>query len=123
MTTAPKNKINIRENLPEGKLSMTEIVFGSMIVVLIDAIGFLLLWFMMDDFLMLDLLMMAFNSYLWVKGLAKFQKLIIPVILELFPYIGALPIYSIAWIIIVWVDRHPESALATAEKLTKFSKK
>ena len=45
------------------------------------------------------------------------MRMFINWIVELIPWVGALPLLTIGWILTVWADRHPTGTLAKAAAL------
>ena len=96
----------------EPKFSITEIVLITPYYLLSDAIGIILVFFGVDDFFILDAIRFPVSQiYLRIKGVAGTATLVSN-LLEVIPYVGALPCASVGWFITIYIDRHPESIAA-----------
>ena len=79
----------------EKKISLPEIILLNLYVIPLDLIGLVLVFFGLDDFWIIDLLTFPVTQfYFRIKGVAANADLAAS-ILELIPYVGALPIKSI----------------------------
>jgi hypothetical protein len=93
----------------EAKISLPEVIIGSIITLIFDVVEFLLVtFFFLDDFFILDILYSPMQLYLMIKGVKNTYSLIGNGI-ELLPYAGWLPSRSISWIMTIWVDHHPKA--------------
>lgn len=99
---------------PQPKLSLVEIIVGGFYVTILDAIGILLAFFVLDDFFILDILAAPLSLYFWFKGIGA-QRQVGAWLAEFIPLVGDLPILSVGFWATVWLDRHPKAA-AVAEK-------
>lgn len=107
----------------EPKISITEIVFITPLFVLFDSIGIALVSFGIDDFFLLDIIRFPVSQiYLRMKGV-KGTTTLVGNILESIPYVGALPISTICWLITVYLDRNPESIAAKGIEMAGKMKK
>ncbi len=94
----------------EPKISLEEIVIITPYLLLLDGLGILLVAVGMDDFFILDAVRFPVTQlYMRFKGV-KGTSMLIGNILELIPYVGGLPISTVAWLITIYLDRHPEKA-------------
>lgn len=91
----------------EPKISSVMVVLGSLWYGIIDLIGIILAFVGLDDFFILDLLAWPMHWYLRHVGAPSTYDLIGQIV-EMIPYVGALPLRSICWGITVWVDRNPD---------------
>lgn len=106
------------EEKQQPKISLPEIVFITPFFIITDGIGILLAFFGLDDFGLIDIFQFPVSQiYLRMKGV-KGTAMLVGNILETFPYVGGLPNETIAWLITVWLDRHPKIA-KIAEKAGK----
>ncbi|MEK7077453.1 MAG: hypothetical protein AAB967_04465 [Patescibacteria group bacterium] len=99
------------ENLPEPKISDPEVILIGGIFVLFDLIEIVLIFFALDDFWIIDIIAATIFFYLFLKKVPPMRQLITYVV-ELLPWVGALPLLTVGWGLTVWADRHPESMLA-----------
>jgi hypothetical protein len=99
------------EELPQPKISTVEMLLIGFVFVVFDTIGIILVLFALDDFWIIDILTSVIFFYLLIKGVPPMRQLI-AWLLELVPWLGALPLLTIGWIATVWLDRHPESGAA-----------
>jgi hypothetical protein len=101
----------MNESEHEPLISLPEVILVGMLFVLFDAIELILFFFGLDDFWIMDITISTVFFYFFMKGVPPMIQLISWVI-ELFPYVGVLPLLSIGWFLTVWADRHPGSFLA-----------
>lgn len=100
------------------KISTVEIVFITPLFVLTDVIGVILGLMGLDDIFILDIIRtIPSQTYLWLKGVRGTQMLIAN-LLEAIPYVGALPLATIGWLVTVWIDHHPKGIAAKAVQTT-----
>lgn len=105
----------------EPKISIVEIVYITPLYVISDIIGIILLMFGLDDFGLIDIIRFPVSQiYLRMKGV-KGTATLIGNILEVIPYIGALPNATVMWFITIWLDRHPKIS-TNLTKATQLSK-
>ncbi|MBI2024519.1 MAG: hypothetical protein HYT03_00290 [Candidatus Harrisonbacteria bacterium] len=102
----------------EPKISIVEAFLLFAYVGLVDVAGVILIFFGLDDFFILDVMTFPVTQfYLRLKGVSRAGIDLAMNCAELIPYVGALPLRTVGLAIIVWADRHPESAVAqVAEK-------
>lgn len=92
----------------EPKISQTEIALITPLFLLNDIIGVVLALVGLDDFFILDIIRFPLSQfYLTMKGI-KGTSMLIGNILEVIPYVGALPNATIVWLITIYLDRHPK---------------
>jgi len=93
------------------KISTVEIVFITPLFLINDIIGIILILAGLDDIFILDIIrILPSQAYLWFKGL-RGTYMMTANIIEIIPYVGALPAATVGWLATVWLDRHPESAV------------
>src|SRR3972149_2079295 len=97
----------------EPKISLPEVILIGLIFALIDLIEVVIIFVGLDDFWILDLVASAIFIYLFIKGVPAMRQLVCWVI-ELIPWLGALPLLTVGWGLTVWADHHPSGALAKA---------
>src|SRR3989344_5805796 len=68
------------------------------------------------DFWILDLIASSIFFYLLIKGVPPMRQFVCWLV-ELIPWVGALPLLTIGLALTVWADRHPSGALAKAGAL------
>ncbi len=97
----------------EGKkISIVESLLLVMYIGLTDLIGIVLVFFGLDDFFILDILTFPVTQlYFRMKGVKATANLVSN-ILELIPYVGALPIRTIGLIITIYLVNHPKMPVA-----------
>jgi hypothetical protein len=97
------------DNRKETKISLAEgLIAGFWFFFLPDLIELILIIFALDDFWISDIY--AFSSsqmYLALKGIKPTYALVTN-LLECIPWIGALPLRTIGFIITFWIENHPE---------------
>lgn len=92
----------------EPKISLPEIIIITPYLVIFDLIGVGLFFFGLDDLFILDAVRFPVTQlYLRFKGV-KGTATLVGNILELVPYVGALPISTATWLITIYLDRNPE---------------
>ena len=84
------------------------------IAVIIDVIGIVLVIFGLDDFWILDSFKYLVLGLLYLQGVRAVSQLVTTV-LESIPYVGALPLFTIGFIITAIIDRIPQAS-AVADK-------
>lgn len=90
------------------KISLPEIILLNLYIIPLDLIGLALVFFGLDDFWILDALTFPVTQfYFRMKG-AKANADLIASIVELIPYVGALPIKSVGMNITIYLTNHPE---------------
>ncbi|MDD5430992.1 MAG: hypothetical protein PHP03_02095 [Candidatus Pacebacteria bacterium] len=100
----------------EPKISTVEIVFITPFLLIADAVGVFLVIIALDDMGLIDVLMFPFNQiYLRMKGV-RATTMLVGSILELLPYIGALPMYTLTWALTIAADRKWIGGLDTIAK-------
>jgi hypothetical protein len=91
----------------QKKISLPEIIMLNLYVVPLDLIGLLLIFVGLDDFGIIDILTFPVTQfYFRMKG-AKAGADLVASMLELIPYVGALPIKSIGMNITIYLTNHP----------------
>lgn len=95
---------------PEPKINL---IIGLLIlayVFVLDVIGMILAFFLLDDFFILDVLTWPTLLYFKVKGIkGPYDK--IATVGELLPYLGALPLKTLGVFLVIWSDRYPDSQI------------
>ena len=77
-------------------------------IIPLDLLGLILVFFGLDDFWIIDILTFPTTQfYFRIKG-AKASADLVTSLLELVPYLGALPIKSIGMNITIYLTNHPE---------------
>ncbi|MEK7507640.1 MAG: hypothetical protein AAB602_00965 [Patescibacteria group bacterium] len=99
------------EQQPDPKISLVEVILIGLIFALFDAIEIVIVFLALDDFWIIDITASIIFFYLLIKGVPPIRQLVCW-ILELIPYVGALPLLTIGWGLTVWADHHPSGALA-----------
>lgn len=92
---------------PEPKISIIEILIIGPILVIFDIIGILLIFVALDDLFILDILNGLVVFYFYIRGISATRYLVTS-LLELIPYVGVLPNYTLGFILTVYLDRHPK---------------
>jgi hypothetical protein len=101
------------------KISFIESIFLIMYVGITDIIGIILVLFGLDDFFILDVLTFPVTQlYFRMKGVRGMYDLI-GNLLELIPYIGALPLRTIGVIMVIWRDHHPKSKITKINQISQ----
>lgn len=96
-----------QEEQHEPKIPLPEAIFVGMFVALADAFELMLLFFALDDFWISDAIAFpATQIYFRMRGVKGTASLATNV-LELFPYIGSLPLRTIGFVMTVWMANHP----------------
>jgi|GEM_PF-2340242 len=117
---APKVAEIANDENKEPKISITEIFFITPFYLMSDAIDLTLFLFGLDDFGIMDtirtstsqiyfVLLKKMGPEIWVKNLIING-------IKLFPYIGSLIPSTLAWVVIVFIDR---GALNKFKKITE----
>lgn len=93
----------------QPKISIAEAILLLMYIGATDLIGMILFLFGLDDFGIIDLLTFPVTQfYLRIKGVRANFDLIMG-IMEVIPYLGALPFRTIGIAVVVWQDRRSNS--------------
>ncbi len=89
----------------EPKISFAEILLITPFFLIADAINIFLIFLGSDDFFIVDMIRFPISQiYLRMKGVKATVDLATN-LLEMIPYVGALPLSTIGWCIAVWMDR------------------
>lgn len=109
----------------EPKISTVEAFALISAAGLIDATGIALVIFGLDDFFLLDIVGATSQLYFRMKGVSKAGLDLATTTGEAIPYVGALPLKTLGILVVIWADRHPESAVAkiTEKAATKIPAK
>jgi hypothetical protein len=92
----------------EKIISLPEAIILTTYIGITDLIGIVLIFFALDDFFIIDALTFPVTQfYFRIKGVKGTADLISN-ILELIPYVGALPIRTIGLLITIYMANHPE---------------
>ncbi|MBI5306303.1 hypothetical protein HZB04_01835 [Candidatus Wolfebacteria bacterium] len=106
----------------EKKISLPEIILLNLYIIPLDLIGLVLFFFGLDDFGIIDILTFPVTQfYFRIKGV-KASADLFGSIVELIPYVGALPIKSVAMNINIWIANYPESAVGKAVQVAGAAK-
>lgn len=108
------------EEGPEPKISLPEVILIGAVLALIDLIEVAIVFFGLDDFWILDAVASMIFLYLFIKGVPPMRQLLCWVV-ELVPWLGALPLLTVGWGLTVWVDHHPSSAVAKGVKVAALA--
>src|SRR3989344_829869 len=105
---------------PEPKISLPEaLVSGAFLFALPDTIEIILLFFGLDDFWLTDAFAFPGSQiYLRLKGVRS-EAALVGNVLELIPYVGALPLRTLSFIGVLYMDRHPKIAALTEVAMPK----
>lgn len=98
---------------PEPRISKIAGILVICYAALLDLVGMIIVFLALDDLLILDVLGAPLNLYFWFIGVNATRSTI-TTLLELVPYVGALPLKTIGVAMTVWIERHPESKMAMA---------
>ncbi|HDH31260.1 MAG TPA: hypothetical protein ENH26_00610 [Candidatus Wolfebacteria bacterium] len=107
----------------EKCISLPESILLIMYIGFTDLIGIILIFFGLDDFLILDLITFPVTQfYFRIKGVRSTYDLATN-ILECIPYLGALPMRTVGLIITIYLANHPTTTegvkVAKAVKIIK----
>ncbi|MEK7635898.1 MAG: hypothetical protein AAB405_02290 [Patescibacteria group bacterium] len=91
----------------EKKISLPEIILINLYIIPLDAIGLLLVFFGLDDFWIIDILTFPITQFYFRMIGAKANADLITSLVELIPYVGALPIKSIGVNLTIYFTNHP----------------
>ncbi|TSC59777.1 MAG: hypothetical protein LiPW15_797 [Parcubacteria group bacterium LiPW_15] len=95
------------------KISTVEGIIVLFLLLVLDTVEFVIVFVGLDDFGITDLLGSPIFLYLNMKGVPPARQLIAWLI-EIFPYLGWLPLKSAGWGLTWWADAHPKSLAAKA---------
>jgi hypothetical protein len=104
------------------KLYLAETIILLMIAVIIDAIGIFLLFFAMDDFFVLDIFGLTMQGYFRIRGVNGAGYDLVASLLEVVPYLGALPFKTVGVATVAWIDSHPSGSIAKTANLAAIKK-
>lgn len=105
----------------DKKISLPETIFIMLYIGFFDLIGFLLIFVGLDDFWIIDVLTSPITQfYFRMKGVGAGVDLAAS-ILELIPYLGALPIKSIGVALTIYLANHPK-ILGAASQIAGMAK-
>jgi len=94
--------------MEDKKISLPETILLNLYIIPFDILGLVLVFFGVDDFWIIDILTFPVTQfYFRMKGAKATADLVVSVI-ELIPYVGALPIKSIGMNISIYLTNHPE---------------
>lgn len=99
----------------QPKISLPEVIFvGTLLFVVPDTLEIVFALVGVDDFGVSDVIFFpAAQFYLRMKGVRGSYSLVTGG-LEVIPYVGALPLRTIGFLITAWLDHHPRAAGAVA---------
>ncbi|MBI5079468.1 hypothetical protein HZB06_02240 [Candidatus Wolfebacteria bacterium] len=96
----------------EKKIGLPEIILLNLYIVPLDLLGLAIIFIGLDDFWIIDILTFPVTQfYFRIRGMKATADLVGSLI-ELIPYVGALPIKSIAMNINIYLVNHPEKMSA-----------
>ncbi|OGZ52581.1 MAG: hypothetical protein A3B25_03940 [Candidatus Ryanbacteria bacterium RIFCSPLOWO2_01_FULL_48_26] len=104
------------EQQQDPKISIVEVILIGLVFALFDLIEIVLLLFALDDFWIIDIITSVIFFYLLIKRVPPMRQFTCWLI-ELIPWVGALPLLTIGWGLTVWADRHPAGVVAKAGAL------
>jgi len=111
------------EEKPEPKISTPEAILVIMVLMLADGIELLLLFLALDDFWISDAIAFPLTQfYLRMKGVKGTASLVAN-LLELIPYVGWLPLRTIGFATVVYLDHHPKLGAVTMKAASVMGKK
>jgi len=96
---------------PSPKISLVEVLLVLPYILLLDVVGIVVVLFGLDDVWILDLLAAPVLFYVWIKGVGLTRYAVMAA-LEVIPYVGALPLQTIGFLMVVYLDRHPQAEAA-----------
>lgn len=98
----------MEEERPEPKISIPEAIVAGGMILLADGIELLILFLGLDDFWISDAIAFPITQlYLRLKGVKGTMSLAANII-ELIPYVGWLPLRTLGFIGVVYMDHHPK---------------
>ena len=98
--------------MDEGKkISIVETIILTMYIGLTDLIGIALVLLALDDFWIIDLLTFPVTQLYFRMKRVKGTADLVFNILELIPYVGALPLRTVGLLITIYMVNHPKSAI------------
>lgn len=104
--------------MEEKKISLPETIILTMYIGLTDLIGIVLVFFALDDFGIIDALTFPVTQlYFRMKRVKGTADLVFNV-LELIPYVGALPLRTVGLLITIYIANHPKSAIGQVAQTT-----
>ncbi|MDP2696223.1 MAG: hypothetical protein Q8O87_03180 [bacterium] len=104
------------------KLYLAETIILLMIAVIIDATGIFLLFFALDDFFITDIFGLTMNGYFRIRKVNGAGYDLVASLLEVIPYLGALPFKTVGVATVAWIDSHPTSAIAKTAQVASIKK-
>ena len=105
----------------EPKISLPIAFLLVCYIALTDIIGIIIVFFGLDDFWIIDILTFPVTQlYFRMKGIGREYDLSMN-LLQLIPYVGALPLRTVGVCMVIWADRHPESK--AAQKIQAITQK
>ena len=104
----------------EPKISLLEVFLIGGFFLLLDTVEIVLFIFALDDFWIIDIVVAPIFFYLFLKNVPSMRQLFCWLI-ELFPWVGALPLLSVGWGLTVWADRHQEGLIAKAGEVAAIA--
>lgn len=88
----------------EPSISLVAAILIVAYVVIADLIGVFLVFFGLDDFMLLDILVMPVTQfYFRLKGVKANYDLVTQAA-EFAPYVGALPLKTVGVLVVIWLD-------------------
>lgn len=101
----------------QPKISGAAVAMGFIFLGTMDTIELIILFAGADDFGMSDIITFPVTQlYLRYKKARGTYSMVTQTI-ELIPYVGFMPLKSVGWGLVTWIDRHPEGTLAKALEL------
>jgi len=105
------------------KITGIEAFFLISMALIIDIIGIILIFFLLDDLFILDTFGITTQLYFRMRGVNGAGYDLAYSIGEFIPYVGALPLKTVGILTVLWIDRHPEGSLAKAASTIPTPKK
>jgi len=97
----------------EPKTTNVEAFYLGSYILLTDAVGIALFFGGLDDFLILDIMTFPITQmYFRMKKVDRAGWDVVMNIAELVPYIGALPLRSVGFFTVIYIDHNPASFAA-----------
>ncbi|PIR44332.1 hypothetical protein COV23_00365 [Candidatus Wolfebacteria bacterium CG10_big_fil_rev_8_21_14_0_10_31_9] len=99
------------EDSEQPMISLPEIILLNLYIIPLDLVGLVLVFFALDDFGIIDLLTFPVTQfYFRIKGAQATVDLVASII-ELIPYVGALPIKTVGLNMSIYFTNHPPKVI------------
>ncbi|TSC72321.1 MAG: hypothetical protein G01um101438_639 [Parcubacteria group bacterium Gr01-1014_38] len=93
------------DNRPPAQISLIAVLLFTPYLAVLDGVNVLLLFVGMDDFWITDVLAFPITQlYLRFKGVRSTYNIVCNIV-ELIPYVGALPLKTVGFLLTVWANR------------------